>query len=112
MLRHPLLRIPLFRLLFINLLLGVGLAIAFVVALLWLDPAGIGSLLVKDHSPIVAFIVLAGSFIVTFGSLMMGSAIMLLPKEEPKNPTGRKLKVLTPLEARLHLQGPRPSARG
>lgn len=110
--RNPVFHLPLLRLLLVNALVGAALAIGFVVALLWLDPANIGSLLLKDHSPAVAFLVLAGSFVITFSSLMMGSAVMMLPKEEPKDPTGLKLKVLTPLEARRHVQASRGAARG
>lgn len=72
-----LLRIPLFRLLAINLAIGACAACVLVGGLLWLNPGHLRELIVADRAPIVALAVLLGSFLVTFGSAAMGSAIML-----------------------------------
>ncbi|MGJ5041753.1 MULTISPECIES: hypothetical protein [unclassified Bradyrhizobium] len=73
-----LLQIPLFRLLAINLALGLGMAVVLVGGLLLLDPWGLRHLIFADHSPVVAIGLLLGSFFVTFGSTAMGTAIMAL----------------------------------
>jgi hypothetical protein len=44
------------------------------------------NLILSDHSPAVALILLAGGFIVTFASVVMGSAIMRLDGEEGSPP--------------------------
>lgn len=83
--QRSLLRIPLFRLLAINLALGTGMAIVIVGGLLALDPGGLRHLVFSDHSPGVALGLLLGSFIVTFGSTAMGTAIMALGKRDEDN---------------------------
>jgi len=76
--QRRLLQIPLFRLLAINLALGLGMALMLVGGLLLLDPWGLRHLIFSDHSPGVAIGLLLGSFFVTFGSTAMGTAIMAL----------------------------------
>jgi len=80
--RRGLLRIPLFRLLAINLALGLGMALLLVGGLLALDPGGLRHLVFSDHSPGVALGLLVMSFFVTFGSAAMGTAIMALGRRE------------------------------
>jgi|SRR4051794_19501775 hypothetical protein len=76
--RRRLLQVPLFRLLAINLALGLAMAVVLVGGLLVLDPWGLRHLIFSDHSPGVAIGLLLGSFFVTFGSTAMGTAIMAL----------------------------------
>ena len=79
-------RVPLFRLLAINLAAGVALAALLV--------GGLRDLIFADESPIAALGLLLFGFVVTFGSAAMGSAIMAagLPKADDKTPRGpRKL---------------------
>ena len=80
--QRSLLRIPLFRLLAINLALGLGMAILLVGGLLALNPGGLRHLVFSDHSPAVALGLLLVSFFITFGSTAMGTAIMALGKRE------------------------------
>lgn len=80
--QRSLLRIPLFRLLAINLALGLGMAILLVGGLLALNPGGLRHLVFSDHSPVVALGLLLVSFFITFGSTAMGTAIMALGKRE------------------------------
>jgi hypothetical protein len=72
------LRAPLFRLLAINLAIGVGLAVLLVGGLLALDPGGLRHLIFADRSPGTALGLLLFGFVVTFGSTAMGTAIMAL----------------------------------
>ncbi len=86
--RPKLLRIPLFRLLAINLAMGTALAIFLVGGLLWLNPGGLRHLIFTDRSPGVALGLLLFGFIVTFGSTAMGSAIMAMGQREAEDDDG------------------------
>jgi hypothetical protein len=86
------------RLLGINALAGAGLAAAFVGALLWLDPQGLASLVARDQNPVIALLALVTSFMVTFASLMMASAVMLMSQDDkPPQGGGRHPLRLTPM---------------
>jgi hypothetical protein len=74
--RPALLRIPLLRLLAINLAIGACAASLLVGGLLWLNPGHLRELIFADRSPVVAILLLLASFLITFGSAAMGSAIM------------------------------------
>lgn len=76
--RLGLLRLPLFRLLAINLAAGVTVAALLVGGLLALDPGGLRHLIFADRSPAVALGLLLFGFVVTLGSTAMGTAIMAL----------------------------------
>ena len=67
---------PLFRLLAINLTIGIGVAVLLLGGLLVLNPGGLRDLIVADREGAVAIVVLLGGFIITFGSAAMGTAIM------------------------------------
>ncbi|MDF3813267.1 MULTISPECIES: hypothetical protein [Rhodopseudomonas] len=82
--RFPLPKHPLFRLLAINLAIGIGIATAVVGALLALNPGGLRDLILADDSPGTALGLLLFGFVVTFGSAVMGSAIMAMGYEPPK----------------------------
>jgi hypothetical protein len=72
------LRVPLFRLLAINLAAGVAIAALLVGGLLALDPGGLRHLIFADASPGTALGLLLFGFVVTFGSAAMGTAIMAM----------------------------------
>jgi hypothetical protein len=72
------LRVPLFRLLAINLAGGVTLAALVVGGLLALNPGGLRHLIFADASPGTALGLLLFGFVVTFGSAAMGTAIMAM----------------------------------
>ena len=82
--RASVFRVPLFRLLAINLAIGITVAALLVGGLLLLNPGGLRHLIFTDRSPWVAIGLLLFGFIVTFGSAAMGSAIMAagLPRDE------------------------------
>jgi hypothetical protein len=77
-LHRGVLRVPLFRLLAINLAAGVALAAALVGGLLALNPGGLRHLIFADASPGTALGLLLFGFVVTLGSAAMGSAIMAM----------------------------------
>lgn len=86
--RLALLRIPLFRLLAINLAIGACAAALLVGGLLWLNPAHLRDLIFADHSGGVALGLLLASFLITFGSAAMGSAIMAQGRKEDQDRRG------------------------
>ena len=76
--RFSFLRVPLFRLLAINLAAGVALATLVVGGLLALNPGGLRHLIFADASPGTALGLLVFGFVITFGSAAMGTAIMAM----------------------------------
>ncbi|MDA9533135.1 MULTISPECIES: hypothetical protein [unclassified Bradyrhizobium] len=83
-----LLRIPLFRLLAINLAIGACAAALLVGGLLWLNPGHLRELIFADRAPGVALLLLLASFLITFGSAAMGSAIMAQGRKEDADKSG------------------------
>ncbi len=75
--RFGFLRVPLFRLLAINLAAGMLLAALLVGGLLALNPSGLRDLIFANSSPGTALGLLLFGFIVTLGSTAMGTAIMM-----------------------------------
>jgi hypothetical protein len=73
----PLLRRPLFRLLAINLAAGLVLAALLVGGLLLLNPFSLRDLIFADSAPGTALGLLLFGFAITFGSTVMGTAIMM-----------------------------------
>ena len=85
---HSLLRIPLFRLLAINLAIGACAATILVGGLLWLNPGHLRELIFADSSPGIALALLLASFLITFGSAAMGSAIMAQGRKDDNDKGG------------------------
>ena len=71
-------RVALFRLLAINLGIGVSISVLLVAGLLWLDIGGLRHLILADRSPAVALGLMLFGFVVTLGSAAMGTAIMAI----------------------------------
>src|SRR5690348_4903292 len=84
--RRGLLRLPLLRLLAINLAAGLCVAALIVGGLLALDPGGLRHLILYDRSPGVALALLVMSFFITLGSAAMGTAIMALGRRDDNQP--------------------------
>ena len=61
-------------------LIGVAAGWLLLAALLWLDVARLGELLLGSEDWLLTLVLAAGGFGVTFGSLAMATAIFLLPK--------------------------------
>lgn len=80
--RPVLFRVALFRLLAINLGIGVTISVLLVGGLLWLDMGGLRHLILADRSPAVALGLMLFGFVVTFGSAAMGTAIMAIGRHQ------------------------------
>ena len=78
-----LLSVKLFRLLAINLAIGVVAALLMTGGLLLLNPYGLRSLLLSDPSGGIVAVLMLFGFVVTFGSAAMGSAIMAIGRDTP-----------------------------
>jgi hypothetical protein len=99
---RSLLREPLFRLLAINLLIGVTAAALMLGGLLALNPAGLRDLITADSSPLTALGLLLFGFVVTFGSVAMGTAIMALGRSEGGD--GKRKSVPLPAQVRAQIR--------
>jgi hypothetical protein len=79
-LRAPprLFREPLFRLLAVNLSIGVAAAVLMLGGLLALNPDRLRDLIMADQSPYLAAGLLLFGLVITFGSVAMGTAIMTI----------------------------------
>ncbi|MBB3769612.1 hypothetical protein FHS55_000198 [Angulomicrobium tetraedrale] len=76
------------RFLLRHALIGFGLAVFFVGALLLLDVARLGTLIGRSPFGWLATLVLVVSVGITFASVQMGFAVMLLPRDDDA-PQGR-----------------------
>ena len=101
---------PLFRLLAINLAVGVGVAVLLLCGLLALNPHGLRDLIMADHSPVTALGLLLFGFVITFGSVAMGTAIMAIGRSDRGDGKRRSVAApaLIPAEPILAAQRPRP----
>lgn len=71
-------REPLFRLLAVNLAIGAATAMLVLGGLLAINYQGLRELILTDSSPGVTLGLLAFGFVITFGSVAMGAAIMTI----------------------------------
>ncbi|MDQ0346596.1 hypothetical protein [Ancylobacter vacuolatus] len=83
------------RFLMRHALIGVGLGALFVGTLVLLDVARLGTLMTQSSSGLIALIVLTGAVGITFGSVQMGFAIMLLGEDEQTPGKGRRARART-----------------
>jgi hypothetical protein len=106
--RFGFLRVPLFRLLAINLAAGVTLATLVVGGLLALNPGGLRHLIFADASPGTALGLLLFGFVVTFGSAAMGTAIMAMGRAaDDEKRRGPPAPVAQPARAMARANRPR-----
>ena len=101
----PLFRQPLLRLLAINLLAGLAVAVLMLGGLLALNPGNLRELLFADRLPGAALGLLMFGFFITFGSAAMGSAIMMLGRKPRPRDGGGKVTVAKAAEARVNARG-------
>ena len=73
-------RLPLLRLLAVNLAIGIGIAVLMLGGLLALNPGNLRHLIFADRAPWAALGLLLFGLLITFGSAAMGTAIMALGK--------------------------------
>jgi hypothetical protein len=88
--RFSFLRLPLFRLLAINLAAGTALAVLLVGGLLVLNPSDLRDLIFADRAPFTALGLLLFGFVVTLGSTVMGTAIMAMGQSDDQPPRGQQ----------------------
>jgi hypothetical protein len=81
-------RHPLFRLLAINLVIGLVLGLSVVAGLIAADAHHLRTLLMKDSSGWIFLALLAFGFALTFGSVIMGAAVMSLPAQDDDTKSG------------------------
>lgn len=86
-------REPLFRLLAVNLAIGVAAAVLMIGGLLVLNPQNLRGLIAADRSPGVAIGLLLFGLLITFGSVAMGTAIMLIGRDDTDHAAGRLVPV-------------------
>jgi hypothetical protein len=79
--------VPLFRLLAINLAIGIAVAFLMIGGLLALNPYGLRGLIMADRGSGAAIALLVMGFVITFGSTAMGTAIMALGAD-PRGKSG------------------------
>ncbi|MGL5733727.1 MAG: hypothetical protein ACRCYS_02580 [Beijerinckiaceae bacterium] len=77
---------PVHRLLAVNLASGVAIGLGATFGVYSLNVGGIQQLVAQDSSGWIALLLMAVGFVVTCGSLAMGSAVMLMPRDERKTP--------------------------
>lgn len=77
------------RFLMRHALIGIGVAVLFVGTLVAFDVARLGTLVTQSPSGLVAVVALTCAVGITFGSVQMGFAVMLLAGEEEKPGGGR-----------------------
>lgn len=78
------------RFLIRHALIGFAIAFGFVCLFLALDLHGLRTLMVASPDGVLAAAVLAFAMGLTFGSVQMGVAVMLLPREANATPPGGK----------------------
>ena len=76
-----LLRLPLLRLLAVNLAIGISVAVLMLGGLLVLNPLRLRDLILADRAGGAALALLLFGFLITFGSAAMGTAIMMLGRK-------------------------------
>lgn len=63
--------------------IGAGFGIVLAATAVLTDFSGIGTLIAETSDPIVPWVLFFASFALTFASLKMGMAVMMLPLEPP-----------------------------
>lgn len=95
---------PLFRLLLINGVIGIGISLLVLASLFFLNIGNLRSLVVTAEDPFVPVIMLAFGLIITLCSVVMGSAIMMLkPEDSGGGKGGRRSMSLYRLLGRMAL---------
>ena len=90
---------PLLRVLGINLAIGAGVAVLLATVVLATDTAHLRTLIFSSSEPWIPALLLVFGFVVTMGSVAMGTAIMLLPSDDDDDepPRGTRAPTLSAL---------------
>ncbi|WP_420410920.1 hypothetical protein [Roseibium sp.] len=89
---------PFFRLLAINGLTGLGISGLVLGGIFYSNIGNLTVLVQGDESPVVPVLMLAAGLVITLGSVVVGSAIMLLGASGGNGKPGPKLPELFSLE--------------
>jgi len=79
----------LIRLYIVNVLIGFGLALVFVIGLVWLDVANLRHLIMETSGGPLAFVLLVLSNGVVFAGVQFGIAVMRLAEDDGGSSGGR-----------------------
>lgn len=82
---------PLFRLLFINGMIGIAVSFLVLGGLFWTNVGNLRGLVMASSNPLLPILMLAAGLIITLGSVAMGSAIMMLKPHDDDSKSGGKL---------------------
>ena len=83
---------PAVRFMVLHGLVGFGLSAIFVAAVLWADPGGVGSLILKHGGlPVIAMLWFFSGL--TFGSVQIGTAVMLQDGRDDAPRGGRRFRL-------------------
>jgi hypothetical protein len=74
-------RLPLIRLLAVNLAIGAAIAALMLGGLMALNPGNLRDLILADRNGTAALVLLGFGLVVTFGSVAMGTAVMALGRK-------------------------------
>lgn len=95
-----LLRLPLLRLLAVNLAIGVSVAVLMLGGLLVLNPLRLRDLILADRAGGAALALLMFGFLITFGSAAMGTAIMMLGRKPARGGGDGRKRQPVPVKVR------------
>ncbi len=91
---------PLFRLLVINGVIGLGISALVLAGLFWSNVVNLRTLVMASDNPVLPIVMLACGLIITLCSVVMGSAVMMLkPQDDDRNRKGPKFKAVSALLA-------------
>lgn len=100
---------PLFRLLAINGVIGLGISALVLVGLFWSNVGNLRTLVLASDNPVLPVVMLACGLIITLCSVVMGSAIMMLkPHDDDRNRRGPRFKAVSALMAPRENMAPVP----
>ena len=91
----------LIRLYIVNVLIGFGLALLFVIGLVWLDVANLRHLILDTSSGPLAFVLLVLSNGVVFAGVQFGIAVMRLAEDDSAPKGGRGVPMATRIPVRV-----------
>lgn len=101
----------LIRLYIVNVAIGFGVALAFVVGLIWADVANLRHLILGSDQGMLAFALLVMFHGVVFGGVQFAIAVMRLAEDESGPKGGRRRPLATRIPVRVEAVAARPVRR-
>lgn len=78
------------RFLIRHALVGLAIAVVAVGLIMWSDISGLGTLIARSEQGLFVLVLLTVMMGLTFSSLQMGFAVMLLPGDDKPGPGGKR----------------------